>query len=225
MVRLPSPKMYPMDIFKRRDDQACRCVRPVARPWPGLLEEGMAVPPSRKTYRHGNLRAAALTAAWNLVASGGQTALSMRQVSDAVGVAHRALYNHFRDRDELLDAVAAEAFKRLATQLAKAKTPREFTVRYVRFALAHPTIYALSVSRPHGTMKHNPSLQAAAHLVITEAMRVYCGDMKSSVERRRAVMKILMIHYGGISLYAAGVLDLSGERALVAELAAMTAPG
>ena len=39
--------------------------------------------------------------------------LSVRQVADAVGVAHRSLYNHFEDREALLDAVATEAYLRL----------------------------------------------------------------------------------------------------------------
>lgn len=183
----------------------------------------MTTPPRRRSYRHGNLKAEALAAAWTLVAAAGHAALSMRQVSEAVGVAHRALYNHFRDREALLDAVAAEAFIRLAAQVAKAKTARDFTARYVRFALANPAIYALMASRPHGTMKRNPPLQAAAHLLITEAMRIYCAGIARPADRRRLVMQVLITHYGGISLYGAGILDLPNERALVAELAAMCA--
>jgi hypothetical protein len=36
-------------------------------------------------------------------------------------------------------------------------------------------------------------------------------------------MKVYITLYGGISLYAAGVLDQPGEEALIAELAAMNA--
>jgi hypothetical protein len=42
-------------------------------------------------------------------------------------------------------------------------------------------------------------------------------------ERRRAVMKVCINLYGGISLYVAGVLDQPGEKALIAELSAMNA--
>lgn len=181
------------------------------------------MPARRPSYRHGNLQAAALAAARRLVATHGHNAVSMRQVAQEVGVAHRALYNHYRDREALLDAVAADAFTRLARRLAGTKTRRDFTARYVRFALKDPALYALMASRPHATMKHNPPLQAAVHLVITEAMRLFCAGMKAPAQRRRAVMKVLMIHYGGISLHAAGILDLPNEKALVAELAAMTA--
>src|SRR5216684_5429856 len=130
----------------------------------------MSAKPRRATYRHGNLKQAALKAASRLVTKGGHEALSLREVAEAVGVAHRSLYNHFADREALLDAVATDAYLRLAATLVKAETPRDYTAKYVRFALANRAIYALMTSRPHATMKHNPPLQSAVHKVITEAM-------------------------------------------------------
>ncbi len=74
----------------------------------------MTSKPRRATYRHGNLKAASLKAAYGLVAKAGHESFSLREVADAVGVAHRSLYNHFRDREALLDAVATEAYTKLA---------------------------------------------------------------------------------------------------------------
>jgi AcrR family transcriptional regulator len=183
----------------------------------------MTAKPRRATYRHGNLKSAALKVATRLVAAAGHEQLSLREVAEAVGVAHRSLYNHFADREALLDAVATEAYTRLAAILVKAETPQDYTAKYVRFALANRALYALMTSRPHATMKHNPPLQAAVHKVITQAMRIFCQDIESSVERRRAVMKVYITLYGGISLYTAGVLDQPSEKALIAELSAMNA--
>ena len=140
----------------------------------------MTTKPRRATYRHGNLRAEALKAATRLVAAHGHERLSLREVAEAVGVAHRSLYNHFVHREALLDAVATEAYLRLAASVAKAKTPEDYTARYVRFALANRALYALMTSRPHATMKHNPPLQTAVHKVITEAMRIFARDIESS---------------------------------------------
>lgn len=183
----------------------------------------MSTKPRRATYRHGNVRAEALKAATRLVAANGHERLSLREVAEAVGVAHRSLYNHFVHREALLDAVATEAYLRLAASVAKAKTPEDYTARYVRFALANRALYALMTSRPHATMKHNPPLQTAVHKVISEAMRIFADDIESPAERRRAVMKVYITLYGGISLYATGVLDQPSEKALIAELAAMNA--
>jgi AcrR family transcriptional regulator len=125
----------------------------------------MTAKPRRATYRHGNLRSAALKAAARLVAKAGHELLSLREVADAVGVAHCSLYNHFADREALLDAVAADAYTRLAARLVKAESPDDYTATYVRFALANRALYALMTSRPHATMKHNPPLQTAVHKV------------------------------------------------------------
>src|SRR5256884_6901808 len=77
--------------------------------------------------------------------------------------------------------------------------------------------------RRDATMKLKPPLQAAVHKVITEAMRIFARDIESPSERRRAVMKVYITLYGGISLYAAGVLDQPSEKALIAELSVMNA--
>src|ERR1700680_2492577 len=97
----------------------------------------MTSKPRRAPYRHGNLKAAALKAAYALVAKAGHGSLSLREVADAVGVAHRSLYNHFRNRESLLDAVAPDAYTKLAGWLIKAETPEVYTATYVRFALAN----------------------------------------------------------------------------------------
>src|SRR6478736_3032105 len=112
----------------------------------------MPTKPRRKTYRHGNVQPEAVAAALRLIAKAGHEALSVRQVADAVGVAHRSLYNHFKDREALLDAVATEAYLRLAKAVSGAVTREDFTARYVRFGLANRRLYALMTSRPHGTM-------------------------------------------------------------------------
>ena len=204
----------------------CRAARrpeAVAFGGPALYEGGMTKKPRRATYRHGNLKQAALQAAASLVAKGGHEALSLREVAEAVGVAHRSLYNHFAHREALLDAVATDAYLRLAARLSKAKTAEDYTAIYVGFALKNRALYALMTSRPHATMKLNPPLQTAVHKVISEAMRIFARDIESPAERRRAVMKVYITLYGGISLYAAGVLDQPSEKALIAELTVMNA--
>ena len=67
------------------------------------------------------------------------------------------------------------------------------------------------------------SVRACFHGWWPEAMRIFCAGIESPAERRRAVMKVYITLFGGISLYAAGVLDQPGEKALIAELSAMNA--
>jgi AcrR family transcriptional regulator len=79
------------------------------------------------TYRHGNLKSAALKAATRLVAASGHEQLSLREVAEAVGVAHRLAVQSLRRPRGVLDAVAAEAYTRLAAILLKAETPQDYT--------------------------------------------------------------------------------------------------
>lgn len=177
----------------------------------------------RHTYRHGNVRAAALATARRLVAVHGHVALSLRQVAAELGIAHRSLYNHFADREALLDAVAAAAFHELADLLRPVRTPAAYVRRYVRYALANPTLYALMTSRPHATMKATPDLQAAAHAVITEAMRIFARPGQPAAARRRVVMKTFILAHGGITLHLAGILDVGGDAGLMRQLTGMLA--
>jgi AcrR family transcriptional regulator len=180
---------------------------------------------ARKTYRHGNVRVEAVQAAYEIVARDGHENLSLRQVAERVGIAHRSLYNHFEDREALLDAVATVAYDKLAAKLRRVETAADYTRIYVRHALKNRTLYTLMTSRPHATMKNNPALQTAVHRVITEVLRVAGDPEADSASRRRGVMKDFMLIHGGITLYAAGILDLPNDEALIAELTALTAGG
>jgi len=177
---------------------------------------------TRKPYHHGNLAAAALDAAGAIVRESGHEGLSLRQVASATGVAHRSLYNHFADREALLDALAARGFNTLAGRLRKADSARAFIAAWVEFSRADTGLYALMTSRPHATMKDKPALQASVHLVIGEAMRVFGTPIMDAQDRRRAVMQVFILIYGALALYRSGVLDMDGEDALISELSAMT---
>jgi AcrR family transcriptional regulator len=180
---------------------------------------------TRNTYRHGNVRIDAVNAAYDAAMLRGPEALSLRGVAEAIGVAHRSLYHHFADREALLDAVAERGFEQLAIEVGPAITGDDFVSHYVAFALRAPKLYALMMSRPHATMKSKPALQAAAHLSITEAMRHFAAPEASAEERRRSVMKMLVLLHGSLSLYSSGILDVPSEVEFVKEIQAMTKTG
>lgn len=176
---------------------------------------------ARDSYRHGNLREAALAAACALVAAGGELALSLRGVAAAVGVAHRSLYNHFADREALVDAVAQAGFEALARKLQAAATRGEFVRAYVRFVLDNANLYQVMKSQPVAVIDRKPGLRQAIRLSVTESARLFCDPAADAVENRRMVIKVLILLYGGISMYREGILDFSGEEELIAELQSM----
>src|SRR4051794_30188014 len=77
----------------------------------------MEIAAARKPYHHGNLRAALLETAAQMVDERGVEALSLRELAREVGVSHAAPRRHFADRRALLDALAQDGFERLARDL------------------------------------------------------------------------------------------------------------
>jgi len=108
--------------------------------------------PARKRadrYHHGDLRRALLQAAVRTIGSHGVDGLTLRGVGSTLGVSRTALYRHFTDKAALLAAVAAEGFRMLREETARAWEDGErglsgfeaMGVAYVRFAIAHPSHY------------------------------------------------------------------------------------
>jgi AcrR family transcriptional regulator len=70
--------------------------------------------PARKplnTYHHGDLRDALVQTALGEVELGGPEAISISALAKKLGVSQPAPYKHFADRESLLTAVTAEAFR------------------------------------------------------------------------------------------------------------------
>src|ERR1700704_2104624 len=84
----------------------------------------------KATYHHGDLRAALVRAAMELLEESGETALSLRAVARCAGVSPAAPYRHYADREALVSAVATVGYRELAERLAGA-TPAAVS-HYVR---------------------------------------------------------------------------------------------
>ena len=101
---------------------------------------------SMSTYHHGDLRTALLRTAGKSLEKEGLERLSLRALTRRTGVSHAAPYRHFRDRESLLAALAAEGFEMLGRAQREAAASgglRAMGEAYVRFALAHPQRFRL----------------------------------------------------------------------------------
>ncbi len=110
---------------------------------------------SKATYHHGDLRAACVRAAIELLEDGGEAALSLRAVARRAGVSPTAPYRHYADREALVSAVAAVGYRELAERLAAAhpspSTPEQLAsvaVAYVQFALERPALFRIMFGEP-----------------------------------------------------------------------------
>src|SRR5690349_22544710 len=99
-----------------------------------------------RRYHHGNLKKTLLDATVKLIAKVGPRAFTLREVARLAKVSHNAPYRHFKDKEELLAAVAAEGFERLADSMIEAAGAAKDTISallltgrgYVQFALRWP---------------------------------------------------------------------------------------
>ena len=102
-----------------------------------------------RPYHHGDLRRALIDAARRLLEAEGPTALSLRAVAREAGVSPAAPYHHFKDKGELLDAVAQEGWEMLNAALTAARAKAlsvhdkmtALGVAYVCFARNNPSLY------------------------------------------------------------------------------------
>src|SRR3982074_3658221 len=127
------------------------------------------MPPANATYHHGDLRAACLSAALELLEEGGATALSRRAVAGGAGVSPAAPYRHYADREALVSAVAAVGYRELAERLTAAhpspSTPEELArvaIAYVQFALDRPALFRTMFGEPCEGDNDEPEGAAAA---------------------------------------------------------------
>src|SRR5277367_5724211 len=101
-----------------------------------------------RPYHHGDLSRALVAAGRRILEAEGPTALSLRAVAREAGVSPAAPYHHFKDKSELLNAVAMEGFARLKTALVEAfaaaagdEVRSSLGVAYVEFSRSHPALY------------------------------------------------------------------------------------
>jgi AcrR family transcriptional regulator len=95
--------------------------------------------PARKplnTYHHGDLRDALVQAALGEIELGGPEAVSISALAKKLGVSQPAPYKHFADRETLLAAAAAEAFRQLTATLRASVAKPSKRSKLSRFAHA-----------------------------------------------------------------------------------------
>lgn len=116
----------------------------------------MKASPEKSTYHHGNLRAALLSTAWELVQAHGLEGLTLRAVADRLGVSRSAIYRHYRSKDELLGQIILEGFEQLRSATAAAAQARakraescpldqlhHMGLAYIHFAVEQAALYDL----------------------------------------------------------------------------------
>lgn len=170
-------------------------------------------------YHHGDLRNSLLAAAVPLLAQKGVTALSLREVAKAAGVSHAAPQRHFRNKAALIEALAAQGFRRLQTdnEKAQAKYPDdparqlvEAGMAYLFFAIEKPAIVHLMFGGVISLDDCGVELKQAADDSFQSLVRIVAGGQKAGIYRKGDTVDLTLTAWStvyGLSLMiTAGLL-------------------
>jgi AcrR family transcriptional regulator len=147
-----------------------------------------------KPYHHGDLRAALLAAAEQIVNRDGVAGLTLRGVARDVGASHAAPKNHFDDLTGLVSELAAVGFDRFADRMQAAAAAQVSPMdklnatgrAYVEFALAEPGLFQL-MFRGERLDKSRPALNAAMQRALGTLTGSVAATHKSDPDAARAI--------------------------------------
>jgi AcrR family transcriptional regulator len=118
-----------------------------------------------RPYRHGNLPAALVASARQILDESGMQGVGLRETARRVGVSATAAYRHFASKEDLLASVAAEGFRELGAAMeAATRGPNALSragLAYVEFARQNRGLFRLMFGPVLAERAKYPALQAA----------------------------------------------------------------
>jgi len=174
----------------------------------------------QNTYHHGDLRDALVQAAMREAEQGGPEAISLKALAKELGVSQPAPYRHFADREALLQAVTAEAFRQFNAVLraatdgpSKRSKLSRFAQAALDFGLKRNGIYRLMfASRTMACATKDSELHVAAR----ESLRLLIESFEApavGLLRERHALQVWAALHGVITLAEQGLL--TGQAAQV----------
>jgi AcrR family transcriptional regulator len=194
----------------------------------------MPAPGRGGRYHHGDLRAALVEVAVELIREGGVRDFSMAEASRRLGVAVSAPYAHFTDRDELLAAVAVHAWdlfnRELLKEMRRSQRPAARLAGiarcYVRFAGLNRPLFEVLFLAGIDKREH-PEIEAAEKPLsdaVLDCVRALSGgkqasalDLATAVEAAAHGHAVLLLD--GDFGEGPPAVDQAAERAAAATLA------
>ncbi|MBU2550019.1 MAG: TetR/AcrR family transcriptional regulator [Proteobacteria bacterium] len=189
-------------------------------------------PKTNRTYHHGDLKAALLKNALEIIEREGVQALTIREAARRTGVSHTAPYRHFKNKNALLDAAAVEGFELVVQRMAERVQEypgqplqqfRACGLAYIEFAANHSAHYRVMFGSGLSEMQPSPELDQAKSASFKqlldclkncqEAGFIRAGDLKSMALSTWSmvhglVMLIIDGHVGRAGLDAMGQAEM-----------------
>jgi len=155
------------------------------------LSGNMSFMTSGKTnYHHGDLRAALIEQTTEMITETGLESITMRALSERIGVSRTAAYRHFPNKIELLNAVTEEGFIRFAAVLKESRNDTSLDIKqsfdqmgsvYIKFALENQAFYRLMFSENQISKENSHDLKIAGEAAFTELVECLVEAQQASL--------------------------------------------
>jgi len=141
-------------------------------------------------YHHGNLRNSLVSVGAQLLNDKGVAGISLREIARKVGVGHNAPYRHFRNKQQLLQAIAEEGCRTLKArntrlELEFADDPEtqlfESGMQIVNMAAEQPNLFQLMFGGALRPEECGNSLKAEADEAMHSLVRIIRNGQKQHV--------------------------------------------
>ena len=188
----------------------------------------------KKNYHHGDLRTALLDQAASILMQQGESALSMRGLALEVGVSRTAAYPHFKNKLDLLCAVAEQGFtawrKHMALQPDEWQVSEDsifaFILRYIDYAQTQTAYYDLmfsghiwKASSLTETLQHEAYITFKAYVALCESWQA-AGLVSESIDAKRYTQVSWSSLHGMTRLLLDGIYVDQGSIEPIARAAA-----
>lgn len=189
----------------------------------------------RSGYHHGDLRAALIRSALEIVDEQGIGALTLRKAARHAGVSHAAPAHHFKDMKGLMATVAVEGFRKMAAKMAAAEKTaanddpllrfKAIGGAYIEFALTHVAYFKVMFHPAVADKNDYPDLRAASEHTLDMLVTALKACQRAQLIAKGDILTQALFAWSavhGLSTLAADYqLEGKGLSAEPAELAEM----
>jgi AcrR family transcriptional regulator len=179
-----------------------------------------------RPYRHGNLPAALVAAARQILDESGMQAVGLRETARRVGVSATAAYRHFASKEDLLASVAAEGFHELGAAMEGAtRGPNSLSragLAYVEFAQQNRGLFRLMFGPVLAARAKYPMLRAATEGVEAVLLRGVAEIDQRPLDDNLAAMAAFGLVHGLSYLVVDGFIPAARAAGLAEEILART---
>jgi AcrR family transcriptional regulator len=167
-----------------------------------------------------------IAAAAELLDRGGPAAVTLRDVGKRAGVSHNAPYKHFKNKEDLLAAIASRELQRQAAAMSKAarrksslESLRRLMHGYIRWARRYPQRFRLTFGAwTTGTEELAAAAASSRAVLIAIARAVQARGELAAGNPERIAYLLLALAHGGADLALAGHLSAAGPGAADPEM-------